>query len=121
MLAAHSSPRLLQAFYALPCCLFCRCCCVLPVRLTDAELTDNLLLLLLAGHDTSSTSLTNALSLLHDNPGAMEQLRQEQQQLVAKHGSTIDAALLKEMVSGEAVIRSGAKHSCCLAAKSTLR
>lgn len=33
-------------------------------RLTDAELGDNLLLILLAGHDTSSTTLTSAMANL---------------------------------------------------------
>lgn len=33
-------------------------------RLTDAELGDNLLLILLAGHDTSSTTLTNTMANL---------------------------------------------------------
>lgn len=33
-------------------------------KLTDEELGDNLLLILLAGHDTSSTTLTNAMAHL---------------------------------------------------------
>jgi cytochrome P450 len=73
--------------------------------LTDEELTDNLLLLLLAGHDTSSTSLTNCLALLQDHPGVVDKLRQEQQQLVAKHGGGITGAVLKEMVYADAVVR----------------
>jgi cytochrome P450 len=33
-------------------------------RLTDPEITDNLVLLMLAGHDTSSTTLTNAMTCI---------------------------------------------------------
>lgn len=33
-------------------------------RLTDAQINDNVLLLLLAGHDTSSTTLTQCFSNL---------------------------------------------------------
>eukprot|EP00879_Flechtneria_rotunda_P003830 GHRR01004070.1.p1 GENE.GHRR01004070.1~~GHRR01004070.1.p1 ORF type:complete len:300 (+),score=122.02 GHRR01004070.1:648-1547(+) len=48
-------------------------------RLTDSELGDNLLLVLLAGHDTSSSTLTNTMAHLQSNPHVMVQLRAEQQ------------------------------------------
>ncbi len=74
-------------------------------RLTDTEITDNILLLLFAGHDTSSTALTQCFSNLQDHPVVMEKLRGEQQALVAKHGQQITPAVLKDMVYAEAVIR----------------
>uniref|UniRef100_A0A383WDQ0 Cytochrome P450 n=1 Tax=Tetradesmus obliquus TaxID=3088 RepID=A0A383WDQ0_TETOB len=74
-------------------------------RLTDAQLGDNLLLIMLAGHDTSSTTLTNVMADLQSNPRVVERLRQEQQAVVAKHGSRITGAILKEMTYADAVIR----------------
>lgn len=41
-------------------------------RLTDEEITNNLLLLLFAGHDTSSVAMTQALANLHEVREAME-------------------------------------------------
>ncbi|KAF8055110.1 CYP716B1 [Scenedesmus sp. PABB004] len=73
--------------------------------LSDVELGDNLLLVLLAGHDTSSTTLTNVLVNLQDHPEAMAQLRAEQAALVARRGAAIDGAALREMHYAEAVIR----------------
>jgi cytochrome P450 len=73
--------------------------------LTDAQICDNVLLLLLAGHDTSSTTLTQCFSNLQDSPHVLDKLRTEQQALVAKHGEHITPAVLKEMVYGDAVIR----------------
>lgn len=83
-------------------------CCmwVLPAfRLTDAEITDNVLLLLLAGHDTSSTTLTQCFSNLQDCPHVLDKLRAEQQALIAKHGDRITPAVLKEMTYADAVIK----------------
>lgn len=74
-------------------------------RLTDAQITDNVLLLLLAGHDTSSTTLTQCFSNLQDHPQVMEKLREEQRAVVAKHGDTITPAALKEMTYSDAVIK----------------
>lgn len=74
-------------------------------RLTDAEITSNLLLVLLAGHDTSSTTLTRCLSNLHDQPWVMEKLRAEQQAVQAKRGQQITTGALKDMPFADAVIR----------------
>lgn len=78
----------------------CGCC-----RLTDAEITDNLLLVLLAGFDTSSTTLTAVLANLQQHPKALEKLRQEQDAVLAKHGTGLSAAALRDMPYAEAVIR----------------
>lgn len=52
-------------------------------RLTDEQVQDNLLLLLLAGHDTSAVTVTNMLAQLQQNPAALQQLREEQQAVIA--------------------------------------
>jgi hypothetical protein len=74
-------------------------------RLTDTEISSNLLLVLLAGHDTSSTTLTRCLSNLFDHPWVMDKLRAEQQAVQAKHGQHITPAALKEMPFADAVLR----------------
>lgn len=76
-----------------------------PHRLTDVEITSNLLLVLLAGHDTSSTTLTRCLSNLQDHPEVLQQLRQEQQAVQAKRGQQITAGALKDMPYADAVLR----------------
>lgn len=76
-------------------------------RLSDQELADNLLVLLLAGHDTSSATLTLALANLQARPAALDKLRQEQAAVLAKHGPGFTAGVLKEMVYADAVIRWG--------------
>eukprot|EP00882_Tetradesmus_deserticola_P012745 GHRQ01013508.1.p4 GENE.GHRQ01013508.1~~GHRQ01013508.1.p4 ORF type:complete len:123 (-),score=38.80 GHRQ01013508.1:667-1035(-) len=75
-------------------------CC----RLTDLEITENILLLL-AGHDTSSTTLTRLLSALQDHPEVVQQLRQEQAAVVARHGEHLTAAAIRDMDYAEAAIR----------------
>jgi cytochrome P450 len=74
-------------------------------RLTDIEITENILLLLLAGHDTSSTTLTRLLSVLHEHPEVVQQLRQEQAAVLARHGEQLTAAAIKDMEYADAVIR----------------
>jgi cytochrome P450 len=73
--------------------------------LTDGQICDNILLMLFAGHDTSSSTLTHCLNNLQDHPAAMQQLRAEQAAVVAKHGQLLTAAALKDMRYAEAVIR----------------
>jgi hypothetical protein len=77
-------------------------------HLSDDQIIDNLMLVLFAGYDTSSTTLTRMLSLLQQHPAALQQLRQEQQQLVAAHGEELSHGVLRRMVYAEAVIRWGA-------------
>ena len=74
-------------------------------RLTDSQITDNILLLLLAGHDTSATALTQCFSNLQDHPDVMEKLRAEQQAVMRKHGQQYTPAALKDMVYADAVIK----------------
>ena len=51
----------------------CRCCCARATRtgepMTDGELRDELLTLLVAGHETTATALAWAFELLMRNPG----------------------------------------------------
>lgn len=82
-------------------CMTLDCLC----RLTDAEITDNILLLLHAGHETSSIALSRMISDLADHPEAMQQLRTEQAVVVEQHGEAITAAALKSMTYADAVIR----------------
>lgn len=77
----------------------------LSCRLSDSQITDNILLLLLADHDTSSIALTQCFSNLQDHPEVVQKLRAEQQALVSKHGQRITPAVLKDMVYADAVIK----------------
>lgn len=78
---------------------------LLHYRLSDQEITDNILLLLLAGHDTSSTTLTQLMSNLQDHPHVWHRLRDEQAAVVSRHGDQVSAAALKDMTYADAVIR----------------
>lgn len=78
---------------------------LLVPRLTDAEITSNILLVLLAGHDTSSTTLTRCLSNLHDHPWVLDKLRAEQAAVRASRGEALTPNALKEMPFADAVLR----------------
>ncbi|CAK9309730.1 unnamed protein product [Citrullus colocynthis] len=53
-------------------------------KLTDAQLKDNILTLLIAGHDTTTAALTWLIKFLGENPNVLEQLRIEHQQIQEK-------------------------------------
>lgn len=44
-------------------------------KLTDSQLKDNILTLLVAGHDTTTAALTWLIKFLGENPAVLEQLR----------------------------------------------
>lgn len=44
-------------------------------KLTDKQLKDNILTLLVAGHDTTTAALTWLIKFLEENPAALERLR----------------------------------------------
>lgn len=44
-------------------------------KLTDNQLKDNILTLLVAGHDTTTAALTWLIKFLEENPAALERLR----------------------------------------------
>ncbi|KAF6164799.1 hypothetical protein GIB67_037704 [Kingdonia uniflora] len=60
-------------------------------KLTDEQLKDNILTLLIAGHDTTTAALTWLIKFLEENPTVLERLREEHQgiQDTRKSGSTL--------------------------------
>jgi cytochrome P450 len=74
-------------------------------RLSDAEIVDNIVILLVAGQDTSSSTLTKVFANLQEHPAVLQKLRDEQARVVAKHGGGITAGAMKDMQYTEAVIR----------------
>ncbi|KAK9943982.1 hypothetical protein M0R45_009568 [Rubus argutus] len=52
-------------------------------KLTDKQLTDNVLTLLVAGHDTTTAALTWVIKFLGENPAVLEQLRDKHRQIQA--------------------------------------
>jgi cytochrome P450 len=50
-------------------------------KLTDAQLKDNILTLLVAGHDTTTAGLTWLVKFLGENPEVLEKLREEHLQI----------------------------------------
>lgn len=79
--------------------------------LTDTWLAENLLGLLFAGHDTTSSTLTGLLFNLHQHPHVMERIREEQRALAQKHGGEVTPQLLKSMKYADAVVREQLRHS----------
>ena len=65
-------------------------------KLSREQLIDNALILILAGTETSSSTLTVASLLLGLHPDIYQRLREEQQALQAKHGDTMTMELLDE-------------------------
>ena len=66
------------------------------LRLSRQQIIDNIYVLLVAGSETSSNTLTNAMLLLGLNPSVWNRLVAEQEELVAKHGDQITSAIIKE-------------------------
>ncbi|GMY29380.1 abscisic acid 8'-hydroxylase 3-like [Fagus crenata] len=52
-------------------------------KLTDTQLKDNILTLLVAGHDTTTAALTWLIKFLGENPAVLEQLREEHMKIQA--------------------------------------
>ncbi|KAH6782535.1 hypothetical protein C2S52_000594 [Perilla frutescens var. hirtella] len=50
-------------------------------KLTDKQLKDNILTLLVAGHDTTTAALTWLIKFLEENPAVLEPLQEEHQQI----------------------------------------
>ncbi|OAY58439.1 abscisic acid 8'-hydroxylase 3 [Manihot esculenta] len=53
-------------------------------KLTDKQLKDNILTLLVAGHDTTTAALTWLIKFLDENPRVLEQLREEHKQVQSR-------------------------------------
>ncbi|XP_059630215.1 abscisic acid 8'-hydroxylase 3-like [Cornus florida] len=60
-------------------------------KLTDTQLKDNILTLLVAGHDTTTAALTWLIKFLEENPAVLERLREEHKEIQAnrKGGSSL--------------------------------
>jgi cytochrome P450 len=59
-------------------------------RFTDVEIRDQLMTLMFAGHDTSTSTVTFALYELAHHPDVVERLREEQDRVLAGAAPTID-------------------------------
>jgi cytochrome P450 len=75
-------------------------------KLTREQVVDNAMLLILAGSETSASTLTNAMAFLGLHRPAWERLVDEQRRMQAKHGNELTKdALEKECPYLDAVIR----------------
>lgn len=68
-------------------------------RLTEDEIVDNILLLILAGSETSSGTLTVVFLLLGLHPNAWQRIVTEQQALVYQYGPSLSRELLEDNCS----------------------
>ncbi|XP_054789670.1 abscisic acid 8'-hydroxylase 3-like [Prosopis cineraria] len=59
-------------------------------KLTDKQLKDNILTLLVAGHDTTTAALTWLIKFLEENLAVLEQLREEHMQIIANRKDGTD-------------------------------
>ena len=63
--------------------------------LTEDEIIDNALLLILAGTEVTSSTIANAVLLLGLHPDVFQKVRSEQEQMIQRHGGeTLTKALL---------------------------
>ncbi|XP_009784233.1 abscisic acid 8'-hydroxylase 3-like [Nicotiana sylvestris] len=61
-------------------------------KLTDKQLKDNILTLLVAGHDTTTAALTWLVKYIQENPVVLERLREEHREIQARKQGTLDLA-----------------------------
>lgn len=73
--------------------------------LSESALIDNFIGLLIAGHDTTASTISCALYHLAQSPEALAELRAEQSSVVNKHGIALTSRALAEMPFTEAVLR----------------
>ncbi|KAK2366562.1 abscisic acid 8'-hydroxylase [Trifolium repens] len=59
-------------------------------KLTDKQLKDNVLTLLVAGHDTTTAALTWLVKFLEENQNVLEQLREEHREIIANRKGGTD-------------------------------
>ncbi|KAK1300247.1 Abscisic acid 8'-hydroxylase 2 [Acorus calamus] len=57
-------------------------------KLTDKQLKDNILTLLVAGHDTTTAALTWLIMFLGENPDVLQNLRDEHMDIQSRYGGT---------------------------------
>lgn len=73
--------------------------------LAEDQILDNFIGLLLAGHDTTASSLSACVYFLAQHPDVMEKLRAEQMQCMASHGPDLSYPQLSTMTYLDAVLR----------------
>ncbi|TYH82868.1 hypothetical protein ES332_D02G091300v1 [Gossypium tomentosum] len=75
-------------------------------KLTDQQMKDNILTLLVAGHDTTTAALTWLVKFLGENPAVLEQLRDEHLQIQAnrKDGTNLTWSEVNNMPHTNKVI-----------------
>ncbi|KAK0576364.1 hypothetical protein LWI29_016180 [Acer saccharum] len=74
-------------------------------KLTDSQLKDNILTLLVAGHDTTTSALTWLIKFLEENPAVLDKLRVISTSILRIH--FYSSILVLELVSGFAGRTSG--------------
>jgi len=75
--------------------------------LSEDELVDNFIGLLIAGHDTTASSLSITLYYLSKTPSMMLLLRKEQNEVVRRFGTAITPSALESMPFTEACLKEG--------------
>eukprot|EP00803_Ostreobium_quekettii_P010275 evm.model.scf_3049.1 EVM.evm.TU.scf_3049.1 scf_3049:69-2495(-) len=76
-------------------------------RLTEDEIRDQVLLLLVAGYATTANTLIFLMLELGRNPQVLERLREEQAAVVAAHGPGMSLEALEAMPYAEACVKEG--------------
>jgi len=74
-------------------------------RMTQKQVIDNALILILAGSETSSSTLTTTSLMLALNKNEWEKVKAEQREIVAKHGEESTRQSIDDCVYLDAVIR----------------
>lgn len=74
-------------------------------KVSEEELIDQCILQLLAGHETTGSTMARILQALQQHPEVLQKLRQEQEQVVANFGDTFTPDVLDAMPYAEAVMK----------------
>lgn len=73
--------------------------------LSEQQMADAGIGLIIAGNDTSGLGISALLAILPLFPGVMEKLRKEQQEVIAKYGPDLSINVLDAMPYADAVVR----------------
>lgn len=74
-------------------------------RLSDEDIVENALILLVAGTETTASTLTSAISFLGLHPDKFEKLLKEQVEIMSSHGENLTPEVLDECSFLESVIQ----------------
>jgi len=74
-------------------------------RLSDEDIVENALILLVAGTETTASTLTSAISFLGLHPDLFEKLHIEQAEIISSHGKNITPEILDKCSFLESVIQ----------------